>query len=175
MTGPVICWFKRDLRVADHPALHMAAGLGPVLPVYILEPELWRQDDASGRQYAFLTECLTDLREDLARAGLSLVLRVGDAVEVLDDLRRSFGAAHLVSQEETGNGWTYARDRRVAGWARGAGVPRREFPHSAVVRRLDTRDRWASRREAVMRAEVIPAPTRLAGVAEPSDPLPVAD
>lgn len=174
MTGPVICWFKRDLRIADHPALHMAAGLGPVLPLYILEPELWRQDDASGRQYAFLTDCLADLREDLARVGLGLVLRVGDAVEVLDDLRRHFGAAHLVSHEETGNGWTYARDRRVAGWARAQGVAWHEVPQCGVVRRLATRDRWQAGRDGVMRAPQLDMPSGLRGFEAPGDTLPDA-
>ena len=42
-----IVWFKRDLRLADHEALAQAAKLGPVLPLYILEPELWRQADMS--------------------------------------------------------------------------------------------------------------------------------
>ena len=29
MTGTVICWFKRDLRIADHPRWRMQHGLGP--------------------------------------------------------------------------------------------------------------------------------------------------
>ena len=35
----VLVWFKRDLRVHDHPALTLAAGLGRVLPLYIAEPD----------------------------------------------------------------------------------------------------------------------------------------
>ena len=45
----LLVWFKRDLRMHDHPALSLAAGLGPVLPVYVVEPELWMQPDASAR------------------------------------------------------------------------------------------------------------------------------
>ncbi|WP_372613212.1 deoxyribodipyrimidine photo-lyase, partial [Aquicoccus sp.] len=36
--APVICWFKRDLRIEDHPALARAVALGPVIPLYIIEP-----------------------------------------------------------------------------------------------------------------------------------------
>jgi len=158
MTAPVICWFKRDLRVADHPALARAAALGPVIPLYIVEPGLWAQPDASGRQYAFLAECLDGLREDLAALGLPLVVRVGDAVEVLDALRAAHGVAHMVSHEETGNGWSYARDRRVAEWARGQGVTWHEVPQCGVVRRLDRRDRWQGARDAFMRAATVPVP-----------------
>ncbi len=48
-----VVWFKRDLRVHDHSALSQAAAAGPVMPLYILEPELWKQPDLSARHYAF--------------------------------------------------------------------------------------------------------------------------
>ena len=173
LTDSVICWFKRDLRVADHPALCRAAALGPVIPLYIVEPDLWRRPDASGRQYAFLTECLADLRTDLARVGGQLVTRRGRAVEVLEDIRRRHGVRHLVSHEETGTGWSYARDRDVADWARAQGVIWTELPQSGVVRRLRGRDRWQARRDAWMSDDVRPPPA-LRPVADPpsGDPLP---
>ena len=174
MTPTVICWFKRDLRIADHPALQFAARAGHVLPLYIIEPALWRQPDASARHYEFLQECLAGLREDLEGIGLSLVVRVGDAVEVLDDLRRQHGARRLVSHEETGNGWTYARDRRVACWARGQRVQWHQVPQCGVVRRLDSRDRWQTRRDAFMKQPPLgtPSVTGFGGLA--SDPWPKA-
>ncbi len=166
-------WFKRDLRVADHPALCHAAALGaPVLCLYILEPQLWRQPDASGRHYAFLRESLAQLRADLARLGAPLVIRVGAAVEVLEDLRRAHGIRTLVSHEEVGNLWTYDRDRRVADWARGQGVDWRELPQSGVMRRLGNRDHWQRRRDAFMAGALVPEPPRLAGVDGESHPLP---
>ncbi|MBU9699924.1 deoxyribodipyrimidine photo-lyase [Rhodobacteraceae bacterium HSP-20] len=161
----VLVWFKRDLRIEDHPALSRAAALGAVLPVYVVEPELWRQTDASGRQWAFVAETLEGLRADLARLGAPLVVRVGDAVEVLDRLCRQHHVARVFSHEETGNLWTYARDRRVAAWARGAGVPWEELPQQGVVRRLASRDGWARRRDGVMAAAALPAPVALHGVA----------
>jgi deoxyribodipyrimidine photo-lyase len=33
-----IVWFKKDLRVADHRPLAMAASRGAILPLYIAEP-----------------------------------------------------------------------------------------------------------------------------------------
>ena len=87
----VLVWFKRDLRVHDHPALTLAAGLGPVLPVYVVEPELWAEADTSARQWDFVAECLVDLRDALAGIGAPLVVRVGDAVTVLEGLCRRHG------------------------------------------------------------------------------------
>ena len=35
---PIIMWFRRDLRLADNPALHEAAASGrPVIPLFILD------------------------------------------------------------------------------------------------------------------------------------------
>lgn len=61
----VLMWFKRDLRLFDHPALTRAAALGAVLPLYIVEPEYWAGSDASARQWGMTAEALTDLRDQL--------------------------------------------------------------------------------------------------------------
>ncbi|MDT8856364.1 FAD-binding domain-containing protein [Paracoccaceae bacterium Fryx2] len=144
----VLVWFKRDLRTVDHPALALAAGLGRVLPLYVVEPEYWALPDTSARHWAFTAECLEDLRAALAQIGAPLAVRVGDAVEVLEKTCRANGITRIVSHEETGNLWTWGRDRRVAAWARAAGVDWVELPQSGVVRRLQSRDGWAGQRDA---------------------------
>ena len=148
----VLVWFKRDLRIADHPALARAAGMGPVLPLYVVEPDYWRLPDTSARQWSFTAEALEDLRDGLAQLGAPLVVRVGDAVEVIDRLCRQHRIGRIVSHEETGNLWTYARDRRMAAWALEAGVIWDEVPQTGVVRRLRGRDGWAGQRDAFMAA-----------------------
>ena len=48
---PTIVWFRHDLRLDDHPALHAAvASGGPIIPVYIWAPQEegdWAPGDAS--------------------------------------------------------------------------------------------------------------------------------
>jgi deoxyribodipyrimidine photo-lyase len=164
MGQDVLLWFKRDLRVADNPALAEAAARGGrILPLFIVEPEAWAQADASARQYRFMAESLAGLREDLARLGAPLIVRIGPAREVLAALCAETGIAEIVSHEETGNLWSYARDRAVAAWARGEGIRWTEVPQMGVVRRLDTRDGWAARRERAVRAGQIPVPVGLQG------------
>lgn len=161
-----LVWFKRDLRTADHPALAWAAARGPVLPVHVVEPEFWALPDASGRQWGFVAESLEALRADLARLGQPLVIRRGEAVAVLGALHARHHFARMVSHEETGGAWSYARDRAVAAWARAAGVEWVELPQSGVVRRLPSRDGWAGRRDGFMAGPQAPEPPALEPVVE---------
>ncbi len=165
-----VVWFKRDLRVQDHAPLVDAAQAaaecgGRVLPLYIAEPELWREPDYSARHHAFLAETLENLRGDLARLGQPLVVRVGNACDVLAAFAASHGIAALYAHEETGNAWTYARDRAVAAWCRERGIAFFEQPQSGVIRRLDNRDGWARRREAFMRRPLANPPQALPALA----------
>ncbi|WP_212523623.1 cryptochrome/deoxyribodipyrimidine photo-lyase family protein [Actibacterium sp. MT2.3-13A] len=160
-----ILWFKRDLRLFDHPALACAAaGEGAVLPLYIVEPGYWAQPDTSARQWRFTAECLEDLAAGLAALGAPLQVEVGEAVEVLRKLAAARGVARFVSHEATGNAWTHARDRRVAAWARAAGVEWVELPQSGVVRGLASRDGWARARAAWLGQPTAAAPQALRAV-----------
>ena len=171
-----VVWFKRDLRVADHAPLLEAARRGPVLPLYVAEPQLWAQPDASARQWAFIAESLSELRQALTALGQPLLVRVGEMPALLERLRRRVAIAGLWSHEETGNGWTYQRDLAVGAWCRQHGIVWSELPQNGVVRRLGNRDGWARRWEERMGAEPLPAPERLiapAGVWQPG-PIPSA-
>lgn len=171
----VLLWFKRDLRVNDHPALARAAGMGAVLPLYIVEPEYWALPDTSARQWDMTAEALAGLRGDLSALGAPLVVRVGDVVTVLERLCRQHAITRVFSHEETGNLWTFARDRRVGAWARASGIDWQELPQSGVQRRLPSRDGWARARDGFMAAPLLPAPAALEPVqgVEPG-PIPTA-
>lgn len=162
MSGsPQILWFKRDLRVSDHAPLAAAAKAGPVLLLYIIEPELWKLPDNSRRHWHFIHDSLIDLQRDLAVLGAPLIMRVGEATQVLDQLRSALGTFTLWSHEETGNGWTYRRDIAVAEWCRVHNIPWHELPTNGVVRRLKSRDGWAKLRDARMALPLISPPDTL--------------
>jgi deoxyribodipyrimidine photo-lyase len=165
MTNSIhIIWFKRDLRVSDHAPLAASAQAGRVLPLYIIEPELWKLPDSSRRHWHFIHDSLLDLQRDLAALGAPLVIRIGEATEVLEKLRHELGAFTLWSHEETGNGWTYRRDIAVAQWCRAHSIIWRELPSNGVVRRLKSRDGWAKLRDERMGAPIIPAPQSIVAI-----------
>lgn len=167
-----IVWFKRDLRAHDHAPLAAAAARGAVLPLYIVEPGLWREPDAAGRHWAFIRESLIELRAGLAAMGQPLVVRRGEAVAVLEALRQQHAIEALWSHAETGNAWTFARDRAVAGWARSHGIAWHERRQFGVVRGLRERRGWARQWEGLMRQSPLPAPSRLATLPLVEAPIP---
>ena len=159
-----IVWFKRDLRIADHRPLALAVRAGSVLPLYIAEPGLWAQPDASARQWAFAAESLEELQRALAGLGQTLCVMAGDAVAIFQRLHESHGIAALFSHEETGNGWTYAHDRAVAAWAKAAGIPWHEARQFGVIRRLKSRDGWARAWDRDMAEPIAPPPDSLSPI-----------
>ena len=109
-----IVWFKRDLRINDHaPLLTASFEAAPIIPLYIVEPEYWKQPDASRRHWHFIHDCLCDLNSSLAALGQHLIIRVGDACEVIKNLHLEHQIGDLYAHEETGNLWTYRRDIAV--------------------------------------------------------------
>ena len=162
--SPNIIWFKRDLRVSDHEPLAAAAKAGRVLPLYIVEPELWKLPDSSLRHWRFIHGSLLDLQRYLAALGAPLIIRVGEATQVLDQLHHELGVFTLWSHEETGNGWTYQRDMAVGQWCRAHNLLWHELPSNGVVRRLKSRDGWAKLRDERMSALIVETPKTLVPV-----------
>ena len=160
MNAPLV-WFKRDLRVHDHAAVHAALQRSSARPwrgVYILEPSVWAHPDASARQLGFIQECLADLREQVTAFGGRLWVLQGEACEALERLQASSPFDALLAHEETGNGLTYERDLTVAAWCRQRGIGFEEWPQNGVVRRLRNRDGWHLRWDAFMQQPRWPSP-----------------
>ena len=88
-----IVWFRRDLRVHDHPALRAAlAGDERVVPVFCLDDRLLHGRHASGPRTQFLLECLADLDGSLRERGSGLVVRRGAPERELARARRARSA-----------------------------------------------------------------------------------
>lgn len=89
-----VMWFRRDLRLGDHPALQAAAADGPVVPLFVLDPRL----AGSGRRWERLLASLTALREETDGA---LVIRQGDPAEVVAQVAAEAGASQVHISTET--------------------------------------------------------------------------
>jgi deoxyribodipyrimidine photo-lyase len=108
-----IVWFRSDLRLHDHPALHAAlAAHERVVPVFVFDDRLLHGRFGSGPRTAFLLGCLADLDASLRERGSALVVRRGDPAT---ELRTLAGAVHATAVHWTSDvsPFSRARDRTV--------------------------------------------------------------
>jgi len=88
-----IVWFRRDLRVHEHPALRAALDRHErVVPVFCLDDRLLQGRHRSGARTQFLLECLEDLGRSLDERGGGLVIRRGPPERELAALAAEVGA-----------------------------------------------------------------------------------
>ncbi|WP_347310049.1 cryptochrome/photolyase family protein [Defluviimonas sp. SAOS-178_SWC] len=125
----VILWFRRDLRLADHPALVAAVATGrPVIPVFVHDETVETLGAAAKWR---LGEGVAAFARTLEVIGSRLVLRRGPALDVLRALVAETGAGSVH--------WTrgydrdsVARDREVKATLGAAGIGARSFPGAVL-------------------------------------------
>lgn len=88
--APLVLWFRRDLRLGDHPMLARAVASGrPLVPLFILDPET----EALGAAAKWrLGLSLADFARRLEGLGSRLILRRGPALAVLEQVLAETGA-----------------------------------------------------------------------------------
>ena len=92
-TTPAVMWFRRDLRLADNPALLEAAADGAVLPLFVLDPALW--GPAGPTRRAYLGASLRDLDGSLRQRGSRLSVVRGDPARRVALAARAVGARRV--------------------------------------------------------------------------------
>ena len=96
MTAPVLLLLRRELRLADNPALIGAMATGrPVLPVFVLDEAAPGDWTPGGASRWWLHHSLAALQADLAAVGAPLVLRRGRTEFALPELVGETGAVEV--------------------------------------------------------------------------------
>jgi deoxyribodipyrimidine photo-lyase len=164
----VIVWFKRDLRIHDHEPLAIAASLQhkgiKVLPLYVVEPDYWQLPDSSARHWRFIANSLMELNQALLNLGQGLWVEHDNVISVFKKLAAHFNIIGLYSHQESGNLWTYQRDKDVNIWCIKNKIKWHESEAYGVFRRFNDRDRWSHHWEKYMVREKSVAPTSLAKI-----------
>ena len=103
-----IIWFRRDLRINDHPALLAAIESSEqIIPLFILDKK--QIDEAGSKLLAYMSQSLRKLDESL---GNNLHIIEGDQVEVLTTLIKKYGVEQVHISDEYER-YGAARDARV--------------------------------------------------------------
>lgn len=114
--GTAILWFRRDLRISDHPALLAAAADRRVLPVFVLDDAL--RGPSGAPRLAFLYRSLRVLEEQTE--GRLRIFR-GRPVDVIPAVARDSGA-RTVHVSADANPYGRRRDADVESALAEAGV-----------------------------------------------------
>ena len=105
-----VLWFRRDLRLGDHPALLAAADEGPVVALFVLDDALRKPSGAP--RVAFMYRTLRALDEQLRARGGGLVVRRGKPESVVPAVAKEAGAGAVHISADFGP-YGKARDERV--------------------------------------------------------------
>jgi deoxyribodipyrimidine photo-lyase len=117
-----VMWFRRDLRLADNPALLDACGAGDdsgVLPLFVVDPALW--DPAGAPRRAYLSRSLAALDVSLRERGGRLSVLHGDPVRQVVAAAHEVGAARVHIAADYGP-YGHRRDLAVEDALTAAGV-----------------------------------------------------
>lgn len=132
-----IWWIKRDFRLSDNQALTQALlECDEVLPLFVFEDQLIACPDYSPLHVWAWQQALTDLKNKTAAMGGDVYTATGDLLKVLETLKKEYALTHIYSHEETGNHWTFKRDKAVSQWCQQNQIYWREYPQTGVIRGL---------------------------------------
>jgi deoxyribodipyrimidine photo-lyase len=170
--SPCIVWFRDDLRLSDHPALHSASETGRhVICLYVFDESSDALRARSARPLGgaarwWLAQSLRALQSRLAALGTSLVLRKGPAARVIAELARETGAGS-VFWNELAQAPHRAVAEEVAAALEAIGVAAQRFPGDllAVPASIRTKDDRGLR-------VFTPFWRRVQSLGDPPEPLP---
>ncbi len=156
-----ILWFKKDLRIYDNEALYKAIKDNDILPIYIIELDIWSQNTHSYRQWEFCKESLIDLRNALAGIGQPLIIRTGNVIKIFDEINSQFKINGIYSHQETGDWLTYKRDKKVRKWALSKNIIWKEFLQFSVFRGNIDRNNWSKKWQKNSERNLLKAPLKI--------------
>ncbi len=133
MPSTALVWFRRDLRVHDHPPLRAALdAFERVIPVFVLDDRLLEGRFESAYRASFLFDCLKDLRQALQQRGGNLVVLTGIPERELLKLARRYDATAVYFASDV-SPFAMARDKRVEAALGEAGVEPRRTPGNFIA------------------------------------------
>ncbi|WP_026971996.1 cryptochrome/deoxyribodipyrimidine photo-lyase family protein [Aliagarivorans marinus] len=151
-----LLWFKRDLRLRDHPPLCQAISDGkPCVLLYVFEPSLIADPHYDLRHWRFVWQSLQGLQQQLKPFGARIIVGIGEVLDALEALSSEHTIAKLYSHQEIGLDVTYQRDIAIAHWCKQHQVRWQESPSGAVQRGLRHRGDWDKHWQQVMRAPCV--------------------
>ena len=152
-----IVWFKRDLRLLDHEALHTALSTsGKVVLLYIYEPALQNDYHYSQRHFDFVKQSLEALQTELSLYDTKILIIEGEVVEIFKKLHDLLAIESVFSSQETGIKITFDRDIAISKWFKQQNIVWHEFITNGIIRGLKNRKAWKESWDNYMDKDPLP-------------------
>ncbi|RLZ09092.1 cryptochrome/photolyase family protein [Faecalibacter macacae] len=97
-----IFWFRRDLRLEDNIGLFHALNQGnPVLPLFIFDTNILDDlNDKYDRRVDYIHQSLENINTELLQLKSSLLIRYGNPIDVLLQLKKEYNIEHIFCNED---------------------------------------------------------------------------
>jgi len=164
---PCIVWFRDDLRLSDHPALHAAAKtVAPVICLYVFDEQIRDARPLGGAARWWLAQSLRALQESLEAIGSPLVLRRGLVAKIIAELARETDAARVYWNEIAQAPHQAVADEVIVA-LKNIGVTAQSFPGDLLAAPADIRNKDGRGLRVFT-----PFWKRVQGLGDPPKPLP---
>lgn len=108
-----IWWIRKDLRLNDNPALNAALDGGDqIIPLFIIDPNLWEGEWFSKRRAGYLVDTLSQLDQELRTRGSRLIVRSGSPERELKKLTTQFNISAIYAERDY-TPYAQKRDLRI--------------------------------------------------------------
>ncbi|GGP57550.1 cryptochrome-like protein cry2 [Shewanella algicola] len=150
-----VVWFKRDLRLSDHPPLVEAFNHHlPCLLIYNFEPLMLEDSHYNDRHWRFVWQSLQDMNQQLSRYHGRVHVFAMPMLNLLEKLAEVFTINTLFSHQEIGLNNTFERDKAVANWCQQHAIQWQQSPTGAVIRGRRHRLAWDQHWQQVMASPI---------------------
>ncbi len=179
--GPVLVWFRDDLRLSDHPALVAAlASDCPVIPVYIFDEQSPGFRSMGGASRWWLHYALDSLDQSLRDKGSRLRILRGAAMPCITDLIKHYQAQGVYWSRRYGAA-EMAVDASIKAWCKDNSIACESFNGSLLVEPWMVTTQagqpmkvftpfWKSARANNTFAQPLPAPQNVTSTNGPASP-----
>ncbi len=131
----IVVWFRRDLRITDHPALAAAVAQGAqIIPLFVFAPYLLHHPESGSGRVQFMLGCLESLRNNLRVIGSRLICRMGEQSQVVPAFAREVGATAVYWNCDSERIWRTDTDEQVRHGLEEIGIEARTFEAEALLK-----------------------------------------
>ncbi|MFT4261726.1 MAG: FAD-binding domain-containing protein [Candidatus Woesearchaeota archaeon] len=133
----IIVWHRRDLRTQDNKALYEAQKKGEVLPVFIIDPFFFRENNETNPdRIIFMLESLEDLNNQYKKLGTNLTILFGDSIQKITAISKKYDAL-VYYNHDTNMNFGLERDKKIAN-----NILFKGFDNDAIIRQGNSRIEW---------------------------------